>query len=160
VEARTPGPAVYKRGSGSVSAAIGPGGGTLELASGPRVDIPPGTLDQTQDIVLKEAPLTTAFSNQEHERPEGPTFVIGPALEAPQGKSIRVSVPLAAYPPGWGDISLGHETPVQQMVAGGDAEHTKWQYATAKLSDGRAVADLPALNGYRLQFVLANLAAQ
>jgi hypothetical protein len=153
-------PQVYKRGSGSVAAAVGPGGGTLELASGPRVDIPPGTLDRTQDIVLKEAPITTAFANQEHERTQGPTFVVGPPLEAPSGKSIRISVPLAAYPSGWGDVSLGYEYPVQQMVGSDDAEHTKWQYESAKHEDGLIVAELQSINGYRMQFVLANLAAQ
>lgn len=155
-----PGPRVYKRGSGSVSAAIGPGGGVLELASGPKVEIPPGTLESTEDIVLKEAPLTTAFSNQEHERPEGPTFVIGPPLEAPADSKIRISIPLAAYPEGWGDVALGHEYPIQQMVGADDAEHTRWQYENARLVDGRAVSDVQVINGYRLQFILSNLDAQ
>jgi hypothetical protein len=153
-------PKVHRRGAGTVSAPVGAGGGTLELESGPRVEIPAGTLDQAQDIVLKEAPLTTAFANQEHERTEGPTFVVGPALEAPAGKSIRVSIPLVAYPEGWGEVALGYEIPVQQMVGGEDAEHTKWQYEPARLSGGRAVADVQTVNGYRLQFVLTNLDAQ
>jgi hypothetical protein len=154
------GPNVYKRGSGSVAGAIGPGGGTLELASGPKVEIPPGTLESTEDVVLKEAPLTTAFSNQEHERPEGPTFVIGPPLEAPAGSKIRISIPLAAYPEGWGEVALGHEYPIQQMVGADDSEHTRWQYETARLVDGRAVSDVQVINGYRLQFILSNLDAQ
>jgi len=154
------GPAVYKHGSGSVAGAIGPGGGTLELASGPRVEIPPGTLASTEDIVLKEAPLTTAFSNQEHERPEGPTFVIGPSLEAPANSKIRISIPLAGYPEGWGEVALGHEYPIEKMVGSDDAEHTRWQYESARLVDGRAVSDVQVINGYRLQFILSNLAAQ
>jgi hypothetical protein len=154
------GPHVYKRGSGSIAAAIGPGGGTLELASGPRVEIPPGTLESTEDVVLKEAPLTTAFSNQEHERPEGPTFVIGPPLEAPANSKIRISIPLAAYPEGWGEVALGHEYPIEKMVGSDDAEHTRWQYETARLVDGRAQSDVQVVNGYRLQFILSNLDAQ
>jgi hypothetical protein len=155
-----PGPQVYKRGAGSVEAAIGPGGGTLELASGPRVEIPVGTLESTEDIVLKEAPLTTAFSNQEHERPEGPTFVIGPPLQAPANSKIRISIPLGAYPEGWGDVALGHEYPIEKMVGSDDAEHTRWQYESARLVDGRAVSDVQVINGYRLQFILSNLNAQ
>jgi hypothetical protein len=154
------GPHVYKRGSGSVAGAIGPGGGTLELASGPKVEIPPGTLESTEDFVLKEAPLTTAFSNQEHERPEGPTFVIAPPLEAPANSKIRISIPLAAYPEGWGEVALGHEYPIEKMVGADDAEHTRWQYETARLVDGRAVSDVQVINGYRLQFILSNLDAQ
>lgn len=158
---RTIAPArVYERGASSVTASVGPGGGTLELASGPRLVIPAGTLEQPQEVVLKEASKTTAFSNQEHQRTEGPTFVVGPALEALPGKPIEISLPLAAYPDGWGDVALGYEFPVQHMAGVDDAEHTKWQYATAKLSDGRAVAQLPAINGYRLQFLLSNLVAQ
>src|SRR4051794_34383930 len=43
---------VFSQGVRSVAAVIGPAGGTLELASGPRVEIPAGALDQTQEIVL------------------------------------------------------------------------------------------------------------
>jgi hypothetical protein len=81
-------------------------------------------------------------------------------MEAPPGTAIRISIPLASYPKGWGEVSLGHEYPVQQMVGADDSEHTKWQYENARLNGGRAVADLPSINGYRFQFVLSNLSAQ
>jgi hypothetical protein len=81
-------------------------------------------------------------------------------MEAPEGRTIRVSIPLAAYPEGWGDVGIAYEYSMGNRVGAEDSEHTRWQYERAKLSGGRAVADLPALNGYRLQFVLTNLEAQ
>jgi hypothetical protein len=155
-----PNSAVHKSGSGSVSALIGPPGGSLELASGAKVEIPPGSLQGGEEFVLKDAPNTTAFFNSEHERPVGPTFIFSPDVQAPEGRTIRVSIPLGSAPQGWGEPSIAFEYPVGEMVGAEDAEHTKWQYEDAKLSGGRVVAELPALNGYRLQFVLTNLEAQ
>jgi hypothetical protein len=152
--------AVHASGTKSVSARVGPPGGTLELASGARIEIPAGAVSGGQDFVLNEAPMTTAFFNEEHERPIGPTFVISPGVDAPEGGAIRVSIPLASYPKGWGDVSLGVESPVGAMAGTDDSEHTKWDYENAKLTGGRATADLPQLNGYRLQFVLSNLEAK
>lgn len=152
--------AVHKSGGDSVSATMGPGGGTLDIASGARVEIPPGALTDATDVVLAKSQGTTAFFNDEHEKPVGPTFEFSPAIQAPEGKSIRVSIPLASYPEGWGDVSLGYEYPVGERVGAEDSEHTKWQYEDAKLSGGRAVAEVSELAGYRLQFVLTNLEAQ
>lgn len=152
--------AVHETGSDSVEATFGAAGGSLTLASGPKVEIPAGSFSEPTDIVLKEAPMTTAFFNEEAEKPVGPTFVISPGIEPPEGSSVRVSIPLASYPAGWGDIAIAYEYPVGNMVGAEDSQHTRWQYENARLSGGRAVADLPALNGYRLQFVLSNLEAQ
>jgi hypothetical protein len=155
-----PNNAVHKTGGDTVSARIGPPGGTLELSRGPKVEIPPGAVDGGEDFVLKVAPKTTAFFNSEHERPVGPPFIFSPGVDAPEGRTIRVSIPLSSAPSGWGEPSIAYEYPEGAMVGAEDAEHTKWQYEDAKLSGGRAVAELPALNGYRLQFVLTNLEAQ
>lgn len=155
-----PNSAVRKTGAGTVSARLGPPGGTLELSSGPRVEVPPGAVDDSMVYVLKEAPNTTAFNNSEHERAVGPTFIFSPGVEAPEGRTVTVSIPLAKYPDGWGEVAIAYEYPVGNMVGAEDAEHTKWQYENAKLSGGRAIAELPAVNGYRLQFVLSNLEAQ
>ena len=159
-EQGVPNSAVHAMGAGTVTARVGPPGGTLELSSGVKVEIPPGAVEGAESFVLKEAPLTTAFFNEEHERPVGPTFIFAPGLDAPEGRSVRVSIPLASYPQGWGDVAIGFEYPQGAMVGGEDAEHTRWQYENAKLTGGRAVAELPGLNGYRLQFVLTNLEAQ
>lgn len=159
-DAPVPAGAVHKQGGKEVEATFGPAGGTLSLASGPKVEIPPGAIEGSRDIVLKEAPMTTAFFNEESERPWGPTFVVSPGVNAPEGRSVTVSVPLASYPQGWGEVAIAYEYPVSSRVGAEDSQHTKWQYENARLSGGRAVADLPAVNGYRLQFVITNLEAQ
>lgn len=156
----TPNSAVHKSGGKSVTALIGPPGGTLEIASGAKVEIPPGTIEEGEEITIADASGSTAFLNSEHLRPVGPVFVIAPAMEATDGRMIRVSIPLASYPPGWGDVQMGYEYPTGEMVGGEDATHTKWQTEPAKLSGGRAVAEVPALPGFRLQFVLSNLESQ
>jgi hypothetical protein len=159
-EVAAPRGAVNKSGGDSVSATMGPAGGSLSIASGARVDIPPGTLSEATDVVLTVSQGTTAFFNSEHEKPVGPTFEVSPAMAAPDGQKIRISIPLASYPEGWGDVSLGYEYPEGARVGAEDSEHTKWQYENAKLSGGRAVAEVSEVAGYRLQFVLTNLEAQ
>lgn len=151
---------VSKVGSGNVSAVLGPQGGSLELSGGPKVEIPAGSIDGAVEYVLRQATKTTAFFNSEHERPIGPTFILSPGVEALQGRMIQVSIPLAGFPDGWGDPSIAYEYVVGEMVGAEDAEHTKWDYEDAHLTGGRLVADLPALPGERLQFVLTNLEAQ
>jgi hypothetical protein len=159
-ELAAPRGAVTKSGGDSVSATMGPAGGRLDIASGARVEIPAGTFSEATDVVLTVSHGTTAFKNSEHEKAYGPTFEVSPAMQAPEGQSIRVSIPLASYPEGWGDVALGYEYAAGARVGAEDSEHTKWQYESAKLSGGRAVAEVSELAGYRLQFVLTNLEAQ
>jgi hypothetical protein len=159
-DAPMPTGAVHKSGGDKATATMGPAGGTLDIASGARVEIPPGTFSEATDVVITLSQGTTAFFNDEHEKPVGPTFEVSPAMQAPDGQSIRVSIPLASYPEGWGDASLGYEYPEGARVGAEDSEHTKWQYENAKLSGGRAVAEVSEVAGYRLQFVLTNLEAQ
>ena len=151
---------VVRSGSGSVSAILGPPGGSLELSGGARIEIPPGSVEGGQEFVLQAAPKTTAFLNEESERPVGAPFVFSPEVWAPDGRTVTVSIPLASYPRGWGDVALAYEYPIKARVGAEDSQHTKWQYENARLSGGRAVADLEGLNGMRLQFVLTNLEAQ
>ena len=150
---------VSKRGSGSVAATVGTGGGSLELSEGPRVEIPAGAVTETMDFVLKVAPKTTAFFNKESERPLGPTFSFSPNVEA-SGGAIEVSFPLASLPEGWGEPSIAYEVSEGAIVGAEDSVRTRWQYERASLSAGRVVAQLPNLTGLRMQFVLTNLEAQ
>jgi len=110
-ELTAPRGAVQKSGGDSVSATMGPAGGRLDIANGARVEIPPGTLTEATDVVLTVSHGTTAFKNSEHEKAYGPTFEVSPAMAAPDGQSIRISIPLANYPEGWGEVSLGYEYP-------------------------------------------------
>jgi hypothetical protein len=151
---------VNKRGSGSVSAHLGPSGGSLELDEGPRVEVPSGTVKEGQDFVLKLAQKTTAFSNKESERPLGPTFSFAPELEAGSGGAIKVSLPLASLPEGWGDPAIAYEVSEGEVVGAEDSTRTRWQYLRAAMSGGRVVASMPSVNGLRMQFVLTNLEAQ
>lgn len=150
--------AVSRSGSGNVSAEIGHGGGRLELSEGPRVVLPAGTTEP-REFVLQIANLTTAFSNNELEKPVGPTFTFSPGLEA-AGAAIEVSLPLPNLPEGWGEPALAYEYPISARVGAEDSVHTKWQYEDAQLSGGRITAKVDALPGMRLQFVLSNLEAQ
>jgi hypothetical protein len=159
-EVAAPNSVVNKSGSGSVSAVFGSPGGSLSLASGAKVEIPPGAIEGAQEIVLRESQMTTAFYNQESERPIGPTFTISPGFNAPEGRKVVVSIPLAAYPEGYGEIAIAYEYSKGARVGAEDSEHTRWQYENARLSGGRAIAELPGINGYRLQFVVTNLEAQ
>jgi hypothetical protein len=147
---------VTKRGSGTVSAKLGPSGGTLELDEGPRVDVPAGAVTEGQDFVLKLAQKTTAFFNKESERPLGPTFSFAPDLAS----AIKVSFPLASLPDGWGDPSIAYEISDGEILGSEDSTRTKWQYERARVSGGRVMADLPEVTGLRMQFVLSNLESQ
>lgn len=151
---------VSKRGSGSVSASLGPGGGSLELDEGPRVEVPPGAVEKGEDFVLKIAQKTTAFFNKESERPLGPVFSFAPDIDAPSGSTIKVSFPLASLPDGWGDPAIAYEVSEGAVVGAEDSTRTKWQYERAAMSGGRVVASLASVNGLRMQFVLTNLEAQ
>jgi hypothetical protein len=156
----TPQGPVSKRGSGSVAAKLGPGGGSLELDEGPRVEVPAGAVTEGKDFVLTIAPKTTAFFNKESERPLGPTFSFSPDLDAPSGGAIKVSFPLASLPDGWGEPSIAYEVAQGKVVGAEDSTRTRWQYERAQMSGGRVVASLPSVTGLRMQFVLTNLEAQ
>jgi hypothetical protein len=160
-EASGPMNPVSKQGSGSVTAKLGPGGGSLELSEGPRVVIPAGAVEGGQEFVLKLAPATTAFKNKESERALGPTFSFSPGLDAPDGMTIEVSFPIDSLPAGWGDPSLAYEAATGAEISyGEDSTRTQWTYERAPLAAGRATAKLSDLQGLRLQFVLTNLEAQ
>lgn len=159
-EVAAPNSAVHKTGSGSVSGVFGSPGGSLELTGGPRVEIPPGAVEGAQEFVLKTAQKTTVFGNRESEKPVGPTFSFSPGIDAPEGRTITVSLPLPSIPDGWGEPSIAYEVDEGAIASGEDSTRTKWQYENASLSGGRAVAQMPGLPGLRLQFVLTNLEVQ
>jgi hypothetical protein len=155
-----PNTAVHKSGSGTVAAVLGSPGGTLELNGGPRVEIPPGAVEGAEEFVLKVAQKTTAFGNKESEKAVGPTFSVAPGADAPDGRMVVFSLPMASFPDGWGDPALAYELDQGEVVGGEDSTRTRWQYEPARLSGGRIVAELPGVPGLRLQFVLSNLEAQ
>lgn len=148
-----------RSGSGTVAATMGAAGGRLELSEGPRVVVPAGTISDPLEYVLQVSSKTTAFSNEESERPVGPTFSFAPGVES-DGAPIEVSLALASIPEGWGEPALAYEYPIGDRVGAEDSVHTKWQYEDAKHAGGRITAQVDALPGMRLQFVLTNLEVQ
>lgn len=147
---------VHKRGTGKLIAEVGPRGGTLELSNGARLSIPPGALSEVVEITLAEGAHTTAFSNHEYERPIGPIVEVSP--EVSLNTAALLSVPLGTLPEGFSasDLSVGVETVASaQRVVQGAATQTRWDYLNATASAGRASAELPALPGYRVQFVVS-----
>lgn len=151
---------VNKSGGDEVIARMGPGGGRLELSNGARVEIPPGSIEGAQEIIFKVAPRTTAFKDADvrGDKPVGPIVLVSPAVYAPEGKSIVVSIPFGGIPEGYSEkgLFLAHEEESeQQRQFAEDTTVTTWDYVQARVVGGRAVAELPALSGMRLQFILS-----
>ncbi len=151
---------VRERGGDSVTARLGPPGGTLELANGARIEIPPGTVDGAVEVVLKVAPPTTAFKDEDvqGQRPVGPLVLLTPELWAPEGGALVVSIPFSSFPEGYspGDLFLAtEEVGRNQRAFAEDTTVTRWEYQEASVRGDRAVAEVSALSGMRLQFVLS-----
>jgi hypothetical protein len=151
---------VNESGGDEVVARMGPPGGRLELGNGARIEIPPGSIQGAQNIVFKNAPRTTAFKDADvrGDKPVGPIVLVSPAVYAPEGKSIVVSIPMSGIPEGFSEkgLFLAHEeVSEQQRQFAEDTTVTTWDYTPAKLVGGRAVAELPALSGMRLQFIIS-----
>ena len=151
---------VNRSGGTEVIAKMGRGGGRLELANGARIEIPPGSIAETKEVIFKNAPRTTAFKDADvrGENPVGPIVLLSPAIYAPEGTSIVVSIPFSGIPEGFTEkgLFLAHEevSKLQRQFAE-DTTVTTWNYTQAKMIGGRAVAELPALSGMRLQFILS-----
>jgi hypothetical protein len=122
--------------------------------------VPAGAVQEVTDIVLKVAPMTTVFKNQEFEKTVGPLFLITPELSAPEGSSLVVSIPFEAFPEDFGEDNLYLATEEigtehEQRAFGENSTATRWEYRKVALRNGRAVGELDALSGMRLQFVLS-----
>jgi hypothetical protein len=151
---------VHKTGGSEVTATFGPAGGSLELSNGVRVEVPEGTVQEATDVVLKVAPITTVFKNEEYEKAVGPNFLITPDLTAPEGKSLVISILFSAFPEGFSEENLYLATEEigtahEQRAFGENSQATRWEYRKVTFNNGRAVAQLDALSGMRLQFVLS-----
>jgi hypothetical protein len=147
---------VRKRGGAKLIVDVGEGGGTLELDNGARLEIPQGALNETVEITFSQGTHTTAFSNHDWERPLGPTLEIAPSRAI--SARIKVSIPMTTLPEGFAetDLALGLEVVSdEQRAVQMHGVQTRWDYLPAAAASGRAVAELDALPGYRLQFVVS-----
>jgi hypothetical protein len=151
---------VNESGGDEVVARMGPPGGRLELSNGARIEIPPGTIEGAKEVVLKVAPRTTAFKDADvrGDKPVGPLVLVSPAMYAPEGQSLVFSIPFGGMPEGYGEKGLylaAEEESQEQRQFAEDTTVTRWDYIRARIVGGRAVAELPALSGMRLQFILS-----
>jgi hypothetical protein len=159
-EVPAPTMAVNQSGGESVQAWFGPPGGKLELSNGWRVEIPPGTVVEATEVVLKNAPPTTVFKDEDVQgrRPVGPIVLVTPDLYAPEGRWFTLSIPFAAIPEGYTaeNLLLAYEEPAdEQRAFAEDTTVTRWNYENTEVRDGRAWAQMAVLPGMRLQFVLS-----
>ena len=152
-EAPPPAP-VHARGDTSVTARVGPAGGSLELANGARFEIPEGALAEETEIDLHLAPAP--HWDLATKRPLGPVMEILPDLAAAGGTHFRISCPSEPIPDGWQaeDLGLGFEEDVGSRHLG-TATATRWQMLRARQEGNRFVADIPSVGGHRLLFGVA-----
>lgn len=161
VAAVLPGPAenvgpASARGDDVVSAHVGPDGGTLELASGARLEIPDGAFTESTEVTLRRGPSTQAVGSREGEARVGPVLQVTPAFAVPAGKHITVSIPLADVPSGYqaSDLAVAtEESPTERRALGMGGEQTHWVVGPATWSGGRLRAELTELSGMRVLFV-------
>ncbi len=150
--------AAHAQGADRASARVGPAGGTLEIANGARVEIPPGAVGQPVEVTLTRAPATEAFNNREDERISGPAFIVSPRLESANGAKFVVSVPMTSVPDGFEqtDLAVAYETVSSEQRGLSEAmgsTQTRWEHSNAAVRSGRMSAELGELPGFRVQFV-------
>lgn len=136
---------------------MGPGGGTLELANGARLEVPEGCFSEPTLLVLRNAPATTAFLNQEDLAAVGPLVLVSPEIYGGSGE-IVFSIPLTALPEGYTDqhLQIANEQPEgDQREYAENSTTTRWHYDRAQHQNGRATARFASLPGMRLQFVVS-----
>ncbi len=149
---------VRKRGGDAVEATMGPDGGQLELANGARLEIPSGAFEEATLLVMRNAPATTAFLNQEDLAAVGPLVFVSPEIYGSDSGEIVFSIPLASLPAGYEPehLQIANEQPEgDQREYAENTTSTRWHYDRAQLQNGRAVARFRSLPGMRLQFVVS-----
>lgn len=147
---------VHKRGGDKLIAEVGPNGGTLELGNGARISIPRGAFSAPIEMTFAEGTRTTAFANHEYEKPVGPILEIAPGVQP--AVPLQVSVPIPTLPEGFAasDLTLGLEVMADlQRAVQMQGVQTRWDYLPAQSQNGRAIAELSVVPGYRLQFLVS-----
>lgn len=136
-------------------ATLGPAGGSLELASGWRIEIPEGALEDDVELRFVTGHEANVFSREEGEAGVGTLAELSPMVIAAEGHLLRVSAPAGRAPAGFerSHVVLGMEEEARGR-AFGDAVTTRWQYHSGSGEDGRYVAEVAYLGGHRLQFGL------
>jgi|GEM_PF-3103918 len=146
---------VNARGEHEASGRFGSPGGSLELASGFRVEFPAGALRDEVELHLTDGSEARVFHPEEGETAVGPIAELVPFVAAVDGRTFRVSVPATRPPTGFEEAEavLGMEEEVRGRTMS-EATRTRWQYHNASLVDGRYVSEVAYFGGQRLQFGL------
>lgn len=146
---------VHARGDDEVVATVGRAGGSLELASGWRIEFPEGALDADVEVRFVRGHPANVFDPEEGETGVGEIAELTPMVVAADGRLIRVSAPTGRTPSGFEESSvvLGMEEETRGRTFG-DAVTTRWQYHRGVTAEGRYVAEVAYLGGHRLQFGL------
>lgn len=146
---------VNARGEHEVTGRFGSPGGSLELASGFRIEIPAGALRDEVELRLTDGAEARVFHPEDGETSIGPIADLVPAVAAVDGRTFRVSAPVARPPSGFeeAEVTLGMEEEVRgrEMM---ESTRTRWQYHHADVEGERYVADVAYFGGHRLQFGL------
>jgi hypothetical protein len=147
---------VQIRGDESAAADVGMEGGTLELASGARLEVPRGAFRAAERVNMASAQPTGAF-NVDTDQPVGPAFVIQPDVESEAGPFV-LSVPFSAVPPGYepSEVAIAIEEPSDSQRALVGSVQTRWNLYPAAIEGSRLRATTPVLPGFRFQFVFAH----
>lgn len=160
--AERPGPSTIAHGRGDhqASARIGSAGGDLTLGNGARLEIPPGALEREIEVVFSLGEEVNAFRNREDERTVGPALVVAPELASANGAKFIVTLPYTSLPEGFSEdqVALAFERHAEGASGfRGGATRTTWDHTAARVtSDHKLRAELDALPGMRVQFVVSN----
>jgi ZU5 domain-containing protein len=144
-------------GSAEAHAVVGRSGGTLSLANGARLAIPPGALDQNVDVHFRVGADCHSFGDRERQRALGPVLAIEPGLNASDGQ-FEVSIPQQPLPGGYSTSDLAfamEETHDGARAMDTIATQTRWQFYNVSVENGRFVARIDGLPGQRVQFGVA-----
>lgn len=140
-----------------VAGALGPRGGSLQLAPGahPRLVVPEGALPPEG--------RTFALRAEGAERPPNAdgaalsvAFEESPPIEARNGTTFELRLPLAALPTGCTETNLRLAVERPNNVGPGDGQGSpalRWDHTPARYEGGEVVARETRLHGHRLQFV-------
>ena len=160
--AQRPGPSTVAHGRGDhqASAHIGSAGGDLTLGNGARLEIPPGALERETEVVFSLGEEVNAFRNREDERIVGPALVVAPEVASANGAKFIVTLPYTSLPEGFSEehVAIAFERHAEGASGfRGGATRTTWEHAAASVTaDHKLRAELDALPGMRVQFVVSN----
>lgn len=149
---------VNVRGSTEVRGTIGDAGGTLALANGARLTIPPNALAEPTEVVFRVGAAGRAFGDRERQRELGPMLVVEPAIVSTGGPPFELSIPAQPLPPEFESSDLAFA--VEEIDEGARAidtlaTQTRWQFYPVAVENDRFVVRTSGFAGQRVQFGVA-----